>query len=45
MGAYTQQGHTLLIGYWLLAIGYCLLAIGYWLARVIKSDKDAVCFA
>jgi hypothetical protein len=26
-------------GYWLL------LAVGYWLARVIKSDEDVVCFA
>jgi hypothetical protein len=35
----------LAIGYWLLAIVYWLLAIGYWLARVIKSDKEVVCFA
>jgi hypothetical protein len=47
-----HKGHTLLIGYWLLAIGYWLLAIGYWLlaigswlARVIKGDKEVVCFA
>jgi hypothetical protein len=33
------------IGCCLLAIGYWLLAIGYWLARVIKSDKEVVCFA
>jgi hypothetical protein len=35
----------LAVVYWLLAIGYWLLAIGYWLARVIKSDKEVVCFA
>jgi hypothetical protein len=39
-------GYWLLaFGYWLLAIGFWLLAFGYWLARVIKSDKEVVCFA
>jgi hypothetical protein len=45
-GLYTKGPPCLLaIGYWLLVIVYWLLAIGYWLARVIKSDKEVVCFA